>query len=164
MSKKISQESIYKKKRIMTNKIVDFLTLKKIPFDLSVKPLDQLSENSQLQIQFDIHVPHIPDFAIFYNTNIEEWVLSSIYELKEPTNNATFNILKNMFNYDKGIFKNIIALTSDIKEDYITEIHLTSFLKLDDFSEEYLEKINDYLINRTDFVNDIEELSKKKGK
>ena len=97
--------------------------------------------------------------------------MSSIYELISPINSKEFNELKEEFQNDKGIFDTIFALNKNLEDIEINENNnqkniyaINLFIELDDkdFNINHLDKIYDYLINKTNFSKKLSSISKIK--
>ena len=158
---------------VKTNLITEYFIKKNIIFRMASTKYDlEKDGNNDHLIQFDFQVDGINDFSIFYYINDSGWFMSSIYELISPINSKEFNELKNKFQNNKGIFDTIFALNKNLENIEINENNkqkniyaINLFIELDDkdFNINHLDKIYDYLINKTNFSKKLSSLSKIKN-
>ena len=111
-------------------------------------------------IKFLFELDDKPNFMIFYYFD-ENWIaISNRYKFSSLLSINEFKIIKDEFQNDKGIFNRIIALDNDLNEikldidsdeKLIYGLELYVEFDINDIDINLLNKIYDYLINKTNF-------------
>lgn len=120
--------------------------------DVDVELSIDNTANSAVQIQINVKPKYFNDFAIFYGTKDKAINFSSIFEV----DNIDYLRAQNLFDKKDHMFSNLI------KEDNNT-IHLFKEILVEDFKEEIIDEIIEFLNNDSEITNYLISLKTRKG-
>lgn len=148
-----------------TSLITEFLLKKKLPFRLnSLKRTYEENGDDNPLVIFELEVDEIPSFEISYNLGEHSVLVTSYYELLSRIIEENYLALKEMFKNDKGIFDSMLPIESHAEPGYFVGIQLSVRFNDQEFDEEKLEEIYTYLINKTNFIKELAQVSRKARK
>lgn len=122
-------------------------------------------------IKFLFELDDKPNSMIFYYLDDNWLAISNRYKFSSLLSINEFKKIKEEFQNDKGIFDTIFALNKNLEDIEINENNnqkniyaINLFIELDDkdFNINHLDKIYDYLINKTNFSKKLSSISKIK--
>lgn len=132
-----------------TNTILEYLIKNEIAYTLDLSVDDSDKTNVQTQIQINLQIDGLPNFAFFYNAKTDEMIYySTVLTIDEKvleTNAAAW----------KNEFKPNDAFSDFIKSDDDNSVHFYGEIPQKDFSEEKLSKIISCLKKRSPLIEKI---------
>lgn len=134
----------------ITNLLFKKLYNSKLDVDVELSIDD--TANNAVQIQINVKPKYFNDFAIFYGTKDRVINFSSIFEV----DNIDHLRAQNLFDKKDHIFSNLI------KEDNNT-IHLFKEILVEDFKEEIIDEIIEFLNKDSEITNYLISLKTRKG-
>lgn len=136
-----------------TNTILEFLIKNGIGYTLDLDTDDFDKTNVQTQIQIDLKIDGLPNFAFFYNAKTDDAIYyRTVLTINEKVLDDSFASWKKEFE-PNDIFSDLI------KGDGDNTVHFYGEVPQKDFSEEKLKAIIDYLKTRSSFMDKIISLS-----